>query len=179
MKKTTIALAVIAGMTLVGAVGAVSAVSAFAQTDGQDPTATPQPWAASGLGNMWGSAADGEGPLHDYLIAAFAEAIGIAPSELETRLADGETLSAIAQDQGLTLDEFRALFIEARQTAIENAQADGVVIQAQTQSMLRLMNGAGPNGNCLMLSDDGDVNSRIGGMGMFGNRGGGGRLQRP
>ena len=177
MKKTTIALAVITGVALIGVIGAGSAVSAFAQSNGQTPTATPQPSAGYGAGRMWGNIADGDGPLHDYIIAAFAEALGIDPSTLETRVASGETLSAIALDEGYTLDEFRTLFAEARQTAIENAQADGVVIQAQLQTMQRLMDGSGLNGECPMLGDASGTSARLGGMGMFGNRGGG--LQRP
>lgn len=174
MKKSTVVLAVIASVALVGVVGAGSA---NAQTISQAPSATPQPWGALGMQHMRGYGSDGEGPLHDYLIAAFADALGISPSDLEARLDGGETLSAIAQDEGFSLDEFRTLFSEARQTALENAQADGVVTQAQTQSMLRLMNGTGPLGECPMWGDGDEVGGRLGGVGMFGNRGGRGGFQ--
>jgi hypothetical protein len=178
MKKTTIALTILTGVTLVGVIGAASAFSAFAQSDAQAPTATPQPSATNGLGRMWGTLTDGEGPLHDYIIAAFADTLGIAPSELETRLEAGETLSAIALDEGYTLDEFRTLFAEARQAAIGNAQQDGVVIQDQLRTMQRLAIGAGPNGECPMLGDTSGARSGYGGMGMLGNRGGAGNSQR-
>jgi hypothetical protein len=174
MKKTTVALAVIAGVALVGVIGAAGVVGASAQTNGQDPAATPQPWGPYGMGHMWGNAAGAEGPLHDYLVAAFADALGLSTSEVENRLAAGETLSTIAQSEGYSLDEFRALFDEVRQTAIDDAQADGVVTQEQTQSMLRLMNGTGPSGGCPMWGDTDDASGRPGGAGMSGNRGGGG-----
>jgi hypothetical protein len=182
MKKATVVTAVIAGVALVGVIGATGVVSAFAQTTGQDPAATPQPWGPFGVGHMWGNTAGAEGPLHDYLVAAFADALGLSTPEVEDRLAAGETLSAIAQSEGYSLDEFRALFDEVRQTAIDNAEADGVVVQDQTQSMLRLMNGTGPNadrmlgasGECPMWGDTDDASGRLGGAGMFGNRNGGG-----
>ncbi len=174
MKKTTVAMAVIAVVALVGVIGAVGVVDASAQTTGQDPAATPQPWGLFGMGHMWGNAAGAEGPLHDYLVAAFADALGLSTTEVEDRLAAGETLSAIAQAEGYSLDEFRTLFNEVRQTAIDNAQANGVVLQQQTQSMLRLMDGTGAGGECPMRGDSDDASARSSGPGMFGNRGGGG-----
>jgi hypothetical protein len=186
MKKTTVALVVIAGVTLVGVIGVASVASVYAQTTGQDPTATPDPWTALGMGHMWGNAAGAEGPLHDYIVAAFADASGLSTSEVEDRLAAGETLSTIAQDQGLSLDEFRTLMGEVRQTAIESAESDGVLTQEQTQSMLRLMNGTGPNPDrgvgandeCPMWGDASDAGAHLGGMGLSGTRGGNG-FQRP
>jgi hypothetical protein len=179
MKKSSITLAVIAGVAFVGTIGAISVVSANAQTAAQDPTATPQPWGMFGSGHMWGNSGDVDGPLHDYLIEAFANAIGMSPSELETRLAAGETLSAIAQAQGFTVDEFRTMIVAARQSAIEGAQADGVLTQAQAQLMLGFMNRVGESDGCPMRGDPDDATRLYGGMGMFGNRGGNGGFRRP
>jgi hypothetical protein len=172
MKKTRIALAAIAVVALVGVIGAAGIVTASAQTTGQDPTVTPQPWGPSGMGHMWGNAAGAEGPLHDYLVAAFADALGLSTTDVEDRLAAGESLSAIAQAEGYSVEEFRTLFDEARQTAIDKAQADGVVLQQRAQSMLRLMDGTGPNGECPMWGDGDAANGQSGTPGMFGNRGG-------
>lgn len=178
MKKTTAVMAAIAVVALVGVVGAVGVVNASAQTTGQDPSATPQPWGMFGMGHMWANAAGAEGPLHDDLIAAFAEALGLSTTEVEDRLATGESLSAIAQSEGLSLDEFRNLFDEIHQTAFDNAQANGVLLQQHTQSMLRRMDGTGAAGECPMWGDGDDAGTRFGGPGMSGNRGGGG-FQRP
>lgn len=189
MKKLILGVAVIAAVALVGAVVAVSAVSAYAQTNEQDPIATPKPWPAFRPTHMWGAAAESEGPLHDNIVAAVADALGMSATDLDAKLASGETLGAIAQDEGLSLDDFRALFVEARKTAIEKAQAEGVLTQDQARWMTQFMNGVGPNpdriigtsGNCPMWGDgDADeIGGPFGGMGMSGNRLGGRGFQRP
>lgn len=187
MKKSLVGLVVIAVVALVGAVGAVSAVSAYAQDNGEDPIATPPPGAPFGRMHRGWNAIDGDGPLHDDIVAAFADALGITPEDLDERLASGETLSSIAVKEGLGLDDFGALFREAKQKAIEKAQADGVLTQEQAQRMLRFMNGEGrypdgiigSGGACPIWGDADDAGAGFGGLGMYGNRLGGGRYQRP
>jgi hypothetical protein len=166
----------------VGAIGATGAVSAHAQTDSQDPVPTSQPWEPLGMGRMWGGATGPEGPMHDYLIAAFADALGLSTSDVETRLTAGETLSSIAQGEGLSLEEFRTVLDQVRQTAVDNAKADGLVTRQRVQPTRQLKNGSasdpvgftGANADCPMWGDSGNGESRLGGMGMFGNRGSGG-----
>ncbi len=85
------------------------------------------PRGGSGAGN--GIASDGI--LHDYMIAAYAEALDIPVADLETRLDNGETMSQIALSTGMTLDEFRTLMVDVRTQAIDQALADGVLTQAQ------------------------------------------------
>jgi hypothetical protein len=182
MKRTTVVLAAIAGVALMGAIGAAGAVTAHAQTNSLDPTATPQPWEPVGMGPMWGGASGADGPMHDDLIAAFADALGLSTSEVETRLATGETLSSIAQGEGLSLEEFRTLLDQSRQTAVDKAQAEGLVTRERVQAMRQLMDGSGSgpdglmgaNGDCPMAGETGNGGARFGGTGMFGNRGAGG-----
>ncbi len=85
------------------------------------------PHGGSGTGN----GIVGDGILHDYMIAAYAEALNIQVADLETRLNNGETMSQIALSTGMTLDEFRALMVNVRNQAIDQALADGVLTQAQ------------------------------------------------
>jgi Spy/CpxP family protein refolding chaperone len=80
-----------------------------------------------GAGNM----AAGEGILHDYLIAAYAEKLDIPVADLEARLSQGETMSAIAVSSGLTVDQFQTLMVEARSQAV----ADGTLTQTQADWM--------------------------------------------
>jgi hypothetical protein len=82
-----------------------------------------------GLGN--------EGLLHDYKVAAFAEALGLTVEQVEARLEAGETLWQIAEAQGLTIDEFQTKMIAASQNAINQALADGKITQEQADRMLQ------------------------------------------
>jgi hypothetical protein len=98
------------------------------------------------------------GPLHDYMFNAFAQALGITPEELETRRQAGDTLWVIAQEKGLTAEQFQEVMTTARTNAANQAVADGVITQEQADFMLQRMgrmmgNGAGPgfgagNGGC-------------------------------
>ena len=90
-------------------------------------------------GPAQGGSGDGSGFLHDYMVDALAEALGITAEELESRLASGETLAAIAADLGVQADEFPALWLEARQSALDAAVADGVITAEQADWMLSRM----------------------------------------
>lgn len=108
---------------------------------------------------------DGYGPMHDYMLAGFAEAFGLSVEELQAQLDAGETMYTIAEAQGLTFEEFQALMIEVRTEALNQLVADGVITQEQADWMLSRMArmgqgyGAGA-GSCPM------------GGGSFGGRGG-------
>jgi hypothetical protein len=93
-----------------------------------------------GCGFANGAEAGEYGPLHDYMYTAFAQALGLTPEELETRRQAGDTLWDIAQEQGLTAEQFQAMMTTARTSAINQAVADGVITQAQADWMLERMN---------------------------------------
>jgi hypothetical protein len=75
------------------------------------------------------SPALGSGPLHDYMMAASAEALDLTLAALEARLASGETLYEIALDQGISADRVAEVLRAARANAIDAALADGVIDQ--------------------------------------------------
>ena len=79
---------------------------------------------------------DGEGPLHDLMIEAAAGVLGLEPADLEARLESGETLWQVALDEGLSADEFRLEWTEARRTVFENAVAEGLIERTQVRQML-------------------------------------------
>jgi hypothetical protein len=95
----------------------------FAQ--GNQPPAQPR-------GPMQG---DGEGPLHDFMVKALAEALGLSTDQLETRLDGGETAYQIALAQGISADEIPALLSTARAKALDSAVAAGVISQQQADWM--------------------------------------------
>jgi hypothetical protein len=93
------------------------------------------------MGGFRGQATDGEyGPLHDAMIAAMAEAFGMTPEEIQAAHDAGKTMWDIAEEQGLSADEFQALMIEARTKALEQAVAGGLITQEQADWMLSRMN---------------------------------------
>jgi len=125
MKKTqliALVLAAVAGL----------AVASVAYAQGLQPTGGP---AAPGTGYGPMMSQGQEGPLHDYMLAAMAEALGIPAADLETRLANGETFYQIALAQGIAADDIPALMQTARSQAVAAALADGVITQEQADWM--------------------------------------------
>jgi len=123
-----------------------------------------------GYGNAYGPdgmmgrrfTGSGVGIMHDYMISAFASAVGLTTDELNTRLTNGETLQAIALAQGKTEADLPALWTQVRQDALNKAVSDGVITQAQADLMLQHMKnysgpGFGPGfgfNNCPMMDGD-------------------------
>jgi hypothetical protein len=109
---------------------------------------------------------DGYGPMHDYMLAGFAEAFGLTVDELQAQLDAGETPYTIAIAQGMTDEEFQALVTEIHSQTLSQLVADGVITQAQADWMTSHMSqmwqgGYGPgSGGCPMHG------------GEFGGRGG-------
>ncbi len=98
---------------------------------------------------------DGEGPMHDYMIAALSEALNLTPARLEARLASGETAYEIALAQGIPADQAPEILQAAHLRAIESALADGVIDQQAADWMKAhglgrgSRSGAGPgHGSC-------------------------------
>lgn len=101
-------------------------------------------------GMMGGRIAAGEaGPLHDYMLNAFAQALDLGRADLDEKLAAGETMYTIAVAQGLTQDEFFATMQSVRETALAQAVTDGVITQEQADwmgAMRGRMHGGGAGG---------------------------------
>ncbi|MCI0520702.1 MAG: hypothetical protein L0Z70_10675 [Chloroflexi bacterium] len=109
---------------------------------------------AYGPGGMMGQRGSGAGPMHQYMVNAFAEALGTTPEDLQAQLDAGETMWSVAEAKGMTLEEFSSLMLTARTEALDQAVADGVLTQEQADWMTQRMAqaqaaGYGP-GNCPM-----------------------------
>ncbi len=130
---------------LVISLAALALVVAFLATAGsvfaQGPTNPPTPQDGTGAygrgprGGMMANNSGVEGPLHDYMVAAFADKLGMSATDLEARLDAGATVGQIAGEQGLAFDQFRTLMLEARTDAAAKAVADGVLTQDQADWM--------------------------------------------
>jgi hypothetical protein len=93
------------------------------------------------------------GPVHEYMHAALAAALGLARDEFDARLSSGETPWSIGVAQGLGEDEVAALLAAARAEALAAAVADGVITQEQADWMLAHPMGLGAErapGDCPM-----------------------------
>jgi hypothetical protein len=128
-----------------------------------------------GFGGMMGGGFSGEyGPMHTYMIEAFAEALGIEPDELQSRRDAGETHWQIAESLGFSQEEFSQLWVDARTEALNQAVADGVITQEQADWMIQhmaAMQGAGygpGSGGCMGAGAGSGF--RGGGQGRMGGR---------
>ncbi len=115
---------------IVALVLAVAALAMF--TTGVAVAQAPQP-AGSGYG--MGFRGTGDGPLHTYMVNALAQALGISSTDLENRLATGQTAYQIALSLGFSADKIPALLANARTQAINAALADKVITQQQADWM--------------------------------------------
>lgn len=113
-----------------------SATAVFAQSSTPQGTG-PGVGFTNGRGGKGGGmlGANGTTPqsglLHDAMIAFFAEEFDLSVEELNELIAEGETLGAIALEKGLTFDDFRALMVDARAVALDQAVANGDLTQEQ------------------------------------------------
>lgn len=83
--------------------------------------------AAQGIRGRGPLGINGEGPLHDYIIKAYADALSMTPGALEARLANGETVYQVALSQGIAADQIPAVLADARLKALDSAAAAGVI----------------------------------------------------
>ena len=156
---------------------ALVAGAAFAQS----PTPA-EPGTGYGTGMMGGRGgygmmgqaqlADGSyGPLHDYMVEAFANAFGIDVEELESRLAANESMWQIAESYGVSAEDFSALRLEARTSALQKAVEAGAITQEQANWMNQRMSNRGfAGGTCDGMGPEG-MDRPSSGMRGFGNRG--------
>jgi len=75
------------------------------------------------------------GQLHDDIFQAVAESLSLSVEEMEAKLADGQDLSAIAQEQGVAEDELPALLEAAHTSALAAAVEGGLLTQEQADWM--------------------------------------------
>lgn len=115
---------------------------------------------------MMGTYDGEEGLMHDYMLQGFADAFGLTVEELQGQLDAGETMYTIAEAQGISLEDFRALMIQVRTAALNQMVADGVFTQEQADWMLERMSQMGQGGY-----GSGSGSCQMGG-GSFGGRGG-------
>lgn len=166
MKKILIVIAVLV------VVAAALGVAGYAYAQTAAPDGTCPAFAAGGCTGAYGPGARGQGmmgrggmmggrgtagsygPMHEYMLQGFAEAFGLTTEDLQAKLDAGETMYAIAEAQGKTVEDFQALMVDIRSKAVEQAVAAGTLTQEQADWMAQRWaqmqaNGFGPGtGTC-------------------------------
>jgi hypothetical protein len=149
--------AVALALGLAGALFGVQMAAAKGPNGGNPPNGPK-----NGNGTGWMAA------YHDLIHAEIAKALGMTADELTAEIASGKTAWQIAEAQGMTIDEFRQVMLDARAAALDQAVKDGVITQAQadafkahTPPMMGGGTGYGGgqgaghlNGNCPYASQD-------------------------
>lgn len=103
------------------------------------------------------------GLFHEYMLDAFAEAVGLTPEQVQERIDAGETRWNIALSEGFTEEEIPDLLFSAHSEALQEMVVDGVITQEQADRMLerktqRYADGFGP-GEC----NGSGIKDRLGG----------------
>lgn len=138
---------VFAGLLVVTALALVATGTAFAQSP-QPPVPGAGNGYGSGRGPMGAGAQGGvEGPMHQYMDAAIAKALGISETDFEARRDAGKTAYQIAIDLGISADKIPTLLSDARAEALDAAVAAKVITQEQAGWMKSRQAGMGA-GNC-------------------------------
>jgi hypothetical protein len=138
----------VASIVVVVAIAAVGIGVAAAQAP-QPPTPGGGQGFGPGFGPRGFAGGDGaEGPMHEYMINALANALGITPADFEARHDAGETAYQIASDLGVSAESIPGLLTDARSSAMDAAAADGVISTEQAEWMKSRAAGMG-SGNCI------------------------------
>lgn len=194
MKKTilliTFGLVVIAALALAGL--------AYAQD--ATPTTPTTPWGGRGaygggmmggansgaysgaysggmMGRSFGNGArgTGTGPMHTYMVEAFAQALDLTVEDVQAQFEAGATMWQIASDQGLSDEAIQGVMIQARTVALDAMVAEGLLTQEQADLMLERMNtmmsGDFTPGSCPMGGSASSAGATGAGAGFRGGRG--------
>ena len=90
---------------------------------------------AQGMGGRGPVTGNVEGPLHTYIVDAYASALGLTPDALEARLDADETAYDVAVSQGIAADQIPTILADARSKALGAAVKAGVITADQATWM--------------------------------------------
>ncbi len=112
------------------------------------PERLEQSWPARQAGGLFGQFNEGFWTIYD----AVAEALGLTPEALFSKLHGGKSMAEVAEEQGVELEAIHEALeearVEARKQAIEQAVEDGRLTQEQADWMIEgLEQGFVPGGS--------------------------------
>jgi Spy/CpxP family protein refolding chaperone len=168
MKKILVVVsAVMVALVIFGA-GFVFAQSNVAQAAGLPAGYGPGNM-MGGRGGMMGGRGN-QGQMQDYVEQALADKLGMTKVDVETALDGGKTMYQLTIDKGTKEADVAALLTDVHKTAFAKAVSDGILTQAQADTMLQNMTTNGFN------SANGPMQNGGAGRGMRGGRGQGGMM---
>ena len=193
MKKVLVGVSVVLVALVIFGAGFI-----FAQSNVANAAGLP---AVAGLSYMMGGHGGGRGgdgammggngmmgggqQVHEYVEQALADKLGMTLADVDAAFASGKSISQIATDKGTKAADLTALLTDVHKTAFAKAVTDGILTQAQADTMLQAMTANGfndANGMTLAPARSAGVGGR-GGRGQGGNgqngRGQGGMTHAP
>ena len=72
---------------------------------------------------------------YDYVESVLKDKLGMTDEEITTGLNSGKTMYALAEEKGMTEDQFKAALLEERNKAVDKAVADGTITNEEGASM--------------------------------------------
>ena len=97
-----------------------------------------------GPGNMMGGrGGQGQGQVHEYVEQALADKLGLTKEAVETSLSNGKTMLQVVTDTGAKEADAVTLLTEVHKTALSKAVTEGLLTQAQADTMLKNMSANG------------------------------------
>jgi hypothetical protein len=75
------------------------------------------------------------GPMHEYMVSALADALNLTPEEIQTRIDNGETPWQIAQAQGLSEEQIQQVMLDAHDKSLDKTVEAGILTQEQADWM--------------------------------------------
>ena len=79
---------------------------------------------------------DNDQPYFQYMLDAYAEALGMTSEELSDELKSGKSLWDLASAKGVASEDFDQFMIDAAKQALDKMVADEVMTQKQADAML-------------------------------------------
>ncbi|HEY5525288.1 MAG TPA: hypothetical protein VIK26_08140 [Clostridium sp.] len=157
-KKLILALA----MTVVLGLG----VTAYASTESTNAT-HQRSGARAGLGMVTG------GKGYDYVESVLKDNLGMTDEEITAGINSGKTMYALAEEKGMTVDQFKAALLEERNKAVDKAVADGTITNEEGANLKETLknnldNCTGIPGQRLGRNGDGSGKGHMSGGGVRG-----------
>lgn len=117
-KKLIISLAMMLTMGL--------GVTAYAATSTESTTGTHQRAGMMMVTGMRGS---------DYVESVLKDKLGMTDEEITAGLNSGKTMYALAEEKGMTIDQFKAALLDERNKAVDKAVTDGTITNEEGTSI--------------------------------------------
>ncbi|HEY4722155.1 MAG TPA: hypothetical protein VII92_09935, partial [Anaerolineae bacterium] len=91
-----------------------------------------------GMGGFFGNMMGPNG-MHQQVVAAIAQKLGLTSDELTKALQSGQTIDQIAQSKGVSLDDLKKVATDAMKVELDALVKQGAITQQQADQMLSQM----------------------------------------